>query len=56
MPGESEVRLSPTQATAAYSLAVGADHHVVGPLVGGETGATEIRSTCWPSIVLGWGS
>ena len=54
MDPDNQPHLSPAQAVAEFSAAVGVGFEVVGPLSGGETGATEIRSAAGDRRVLKW--
>ena len=54
--GSPESSLSAAEATAMYSTAAETAFEVVGPLAGGETGATEIKSSSDERRVLKWES
>ena len=46
--------LSPEEAVALYSAAIGTTVELIGPLAGGETGATEVRLSSGARRVLKW--
>ena len=50
------MKLSPTEATARYSAATSRTFQLIGSLVGGETGATEIQEVGGDRLVLKWES
>jgi hypothetical protein len=46
--------LDPTEATARYAAATSSEYRLIGPLVGGETGATAIEDDSGEQRVLKW--
>lgn len=56
MTNSKPLMLSAAEATGRFSHAMGVAHHLVGPLAGGETGATQVRDERGRSRVLKWES